>query len=180
MSFCFEPSDIRITGTHPLPRPTEHLPGTPEKVSVLEERAALGLALYHPNDFGVTGKEWNNYSYPMVPNRIDRLVISKQAIPLWQTIKMVGRRVNYRSSWRPGDEPLPGDYWSDEYGNWGGFCPTGHYYEFKKGTVTEHEDRTITVTQSIILCSHYGAIDGDGAYVEHWHGYLKRGVWKAV
>jgi hypothetical protein len=30
--------------------PTEALPGSPEKVAVLEERARLGLALWHPLD----------------------------------------------------------------------------------------------------------------------------------
>ena len=30
--------------------PTEALPGTPEKVAVLEERAKLGLSLWHPRD----------------------------------------------------------------------------------------------------------------------------------
>jgi hypothetical protein len=32
------------------PEPTDALPGTPEKVAVLEERARLGLALWHPDD----------------------------------------------------------------------------------------------------------------------------------
>jgi hypothetical protein len=30
--------------------PTDALPGTPEKVAVLEERARLGLSLWHPDD----------------------------------------------------------------------------------------------------------------------------------
>jgi hypothetical protein len=35
----------------PLPTvPTEALPGSPEKVAVLEERVKLGLALWHPAD----------------------------------------------------------------------------------------------------------------------------------
>ena len=33
-----------------LPEPTTALPGTPEKVAVLEERARLGLSLWHPLD----------------------------------------------------------------------------------------------------------------------------------
>ncbi len=38
-------------GRVPLaPEPTSALPGTPEKVAVLEERARLGLALWHPLD----------------------------------------------------------------------------------------------------------------------------------
>jgi hypothetical protein len=31
-------------------RPTRALPGTPEKVAVLEERARLGMSLWHPLD----------------------------------------------------------------------------------------------------------------------------------
>jgi hypothetical protein len=31
-------------------QPTTALPGSPEKVAVLEERARLGLALWHPGD----------------------------------------------------------------------------------------------------------------------------------
>ena len=31
-------------------RPTAAVPGTPEKVAVLEERARLGLSLWHPHD----------------------------------------------------------------------------------------------------------------------------------
>ncbi len=31
-------------------RPTSAIPGTPEKVAVLEERARLGLSLWHPHD----------------------------------------------------------------------------------------------------------------------------------
>ena len=33
-----------------LPRPTTALPGTREKLAVLAERAARGLALHHPDD----------------------------------------------------------------------------------------------------------------------------------
>jgi hypothetical protein len=32
------------------PEPTSALPGTPEKVAVLEERARLGYSLWHPLD----------------------------------------------------------------------------------------------------------------------------------
>src|SRR5262249_59341986 len=37
-------------GRAKLPEPTDALPGTPEKVRVLEERARLGQALWHPLD----------------------------------------------------------------------------------------------------------------------------------
>jgi hypothetical protein len=39
-----------FNGRARLPEPTAALPGTPEKVAVLEERARLGLALWHPLD----------------------------------------------------------------------------------------------------------------------------------
>jgi hypothetical protein len=38
-------------GQAPLPpAPTRALPGTPEKVAVLRERARLGQSLWHPRD----------------------------------------------------------------------------------------------------------------------------------
>jgi hypothetical protein len=39
-----------FNGRAPLPIPTRALPGTSEKVAVLEERARLGQALWHPLD----------------------------------------------------------------------------------------------------------------------------------
>lgn len=40
----------------PAPFPTEFAPGTPEKVAVLEERARLGVSLWHPRDADWGGK----------------------------------------------------------------------------------------------------------------------------
>lgn len=42
-------------GPGKLPEPTTALPGTPEKIRVLRERAAAGQRLWHPLDAGVTG-----------------------------------------------------------------------------------------------------------------------------
>jgi len=40
-----------FNGQPPLPaEPTTALPGSPEKVAVLEERARLGVSLWHPLD----------------------------------------------------------------------------------------------------------------------------------
>lgn len=36
--------------SRPLPEPTATLPGTPERIDVLIERAEAGLALWHPRD----------------------------------------------------------------------------------------------------------------------------------
>jgi len=78
-----------------------------------------------------------------------------------------GRRVYF-------DDPVeyqPGDYgkWRDSWwvyppmeGGWGG-------YSIAKHTVIEHEDKTITVTPSILVT--------DGYSKNTWHGYLTRGVW---
>ncbi len=45
-----------FTGAAALPpMPTGALPGTPAKVAVLEERARLGQALWHPSDVLVPG-----------------------------------------------------------------------------------------------------------------------------
>jgi hypothetical protein len=46
-----KPGYAEPRGEPPLsPRPTTALPGTPEKVAVLEERRILGLSLWHPLD----------------------------------------------------------------------------------------------------------------------------------
>jgi hypothetical protein len=39
-----------FTGEPPLDEPTEALPGTEEKIKVMARRAALRLALFHPQD----------------------------------------------------------------------------------------------------------------------------------
>ena len=45
-----------FNGNAPLPAfPTATLPGTPEKLAVLEERARLRQCLWHPQDAAVAG-----------------------------------------------------------------------------------------------------------------------------
>jgi hypothetical protein len=46
-----------FNGRVPLPAPTEALPGTAEKVAVLQERARLGQALWHPLDAQLDARE---------------------------------------------------------------------------------------------------------------------------
>jgi len=41
---------VDFNGRTPLPEPTTALPGTTEKVAILEERARLGQSLWHPLD----------------------------------------------------------------------------------------------------------------------------------
>lgn len=89
---------------------------------------------------------------------------------------MIGRRVESpfaASGALAGEWPLPGDYYfhSDE-GGWWAVSPDGRGVGLKGHTVTEHEDRTITVSPSILVQG--GGLPGS------WHGYLERGVWRAV
>ncbi len=45
-----EPVAPSVTVALPLPEPTTALPGTPEKVAVIERRRELGQQLFHPDD----------------------------------------------------------------------------------------------------------------------------------
>ncbi len=48
---CYRSEVVDRFGGYALPpSPTDALPGTPEKVAVIEERARLGLRLWHPGD----------------------------------------------------------------------------------------------------------------------------------
>ena len=69
-----------------------------------------------------------------------------------------------------------GDYFKDAEGNWN-VCPpgvdpagpvriTGNASNSANWTVTEHEDRTITVQPSIHA-------------VNKWHGFLEKGFWRS-
>lgn len=47
----FGPSVTAVVGSYRLPDfPTIALPGSPEKVAILEQRAVAGIALFHPQD----------------------------------------------------------------------------------------------------------------------------------
>ena len=91
---------------------------------------------------------------------------------------MQGRRVDAK----PDGTPLlqPGDYGKDVDGFW--HCcppqPVGEWVEYFFGnlrahTVVEHEDRTITVSPSILITRR-------SPEVSTWHGFLERGVWRQV
>jgi len=54
-------------------------------------------------------------------------------------------------------------------GHWLCCTPNGHFGNLDGHTVTEHEDKTITVHPSILVSK-----SGGGSL---WHGWLKRGVW---
>lgn len=67
-----------------------------------------------------------------------------------------------------GDGPQPGDYWK-QGGQWYAVVPNGLFANLKNHTITEHENGTITVAESILVTGHN----------DRWHGYLERGVWRA-
>lgn len=67
--------------------------------------------------------------------------------------------------------------WPCEYGKnpingvWYCCTPNGHYGNLAGHEVTEHEDKTISVSPSILVTDDSG---------ELWHGYLERGIWREV
>jgi hypothetical protein len=68
------------------------------------------------------------------------------------------------------DDGLPsvGDFYRDVLGTWTCCTPNGLLGNLKAHDVTEHEDRTITVSPSILVTGHDS----------RWHGFLERGVWR--
>lgn len=70
-------------------------------------------------------------------------------------------------------DDLQGGYWRTAAGTWmcGLPAPGFGIGNLTKHTVTEHDDGTITVSPSILVET------GDG---RRWHGWLQRGVWRAL
>jgi hypothetical protein len=89
-----------------------------------------------------------------------------------------------------------GAYWIDENGTWSVTTPNGRLGSVAKHTVVEHEDRTITVSPSILVYAVEGctyepeerarlvASHGEDTVQSWergrpaWHGFLERGVWR--
>lgn len=69
----------------------------------------------------------------------------------------------------------PGDYGKDSDGFWICCTPNGYLGTLAKHDVIEHEDKSITVSPSILVI-----YPEDGKEVEKWHGFLERGVWREV
>lgn len=84
---------------------------------------------------------------------------------------MKGRRVHDTDRFEPGDY---GKHPVD--GRWYCRTPNGHLGNLSAHDVTEHEDRTITVSPSILVTMRDTEKKRD---VELWHGYLERGIWRA-
>lgn len=65
-----------------------------------------------------------------------------------------------------------GSYWKNSKGVWNCVTPNGRMGNLEKHEVTEHEDRTITVSPSILV--------SEPPHRPQWHGFLERGVWREV
>ena len=95
---------------------------------------------------------------------------------------MQGRRVYPPEPTDDVQDPLPddlqeGDYWYDPVvKHWMFVCPVKGLpiANLSNHQVIEHEDKTITVSPSILTHGHY-----NGEHVS-WHGYLERGIWREV
>jgi hypothetical protein len=60
-------------------------------------------------------------------------------------------------------------YWKDENGLWWLYIPGCGAGVLSNHTVVENEDKTITVTPSILMAGHHGT---------QRHGYLTNGEWR--
>jgi hypothetical protein len=95
---------------------------------------------------------------------------------------MQGRRVEWTAQIL-----APGEYAKLPDGTWMAETPNGHGANLSRHQVTEHEDGTITVSPSILVSlpgQHYTRTADAMGYpmqgTELWHGFLERGVWRAV
>lgn len=61
----------------------------------------------------------------------------------------------------------PGDFGLYK-GEWHGKSPNGLLAGLKKHSVVEHDDRSITVSPSILVSTNDAT----------WHGFLESGVWR--
>ena len=81
---------------------------------------------------------------------------------------MKGRRIDFdKDNYLP---LLDGDYGKDAQGNWYAVPPKFKlgYANLSNHKVVEHDDKTITVSPSILVQNH----------IIKWHGYLEKGVWR--
>lgn len=113
---------------------------------------------------------------------------------------MIGQRLPDGYPWWSSDKDPkptpPGSYWRDEDGTWSVCTPNRRFGNVGKHTVVEHEDRTITVSPSILVYAIDGATYDDATHARlveshgeeqvqdwergrpAWHGFLERGVWR--
>lgn len=68
----------------------------------------------------------------------------------------------------------PGEYgkWRD---NWFVCTPRGNTGNVSGHKIEEHEDGSITVSPSILIRT---SSDGGKTWIDEWHGYLEKGIWR--
>lgn len=96
---------------------------------------------------------------------------------------MTGRRIDSPFAENGGliaEWPAPGDYWLMPDQGWFACTPDGRLAGLGNHTVTEHEDKTITVSPSILVSAGVGYGNITTTFKSYWHGYLERGVWRQV
>lgn len=76
----------------------------------------------------------------------------------------------------------PGDYCKQNDGSWMTCVPSGILGCIKTHTVIEHEDKTITVSPSILTHGHSHSpgekcLDPESCH-PNWHGFLEKGIWR--
>ena len=81
---------------------------------------------------------------------------------------MIGRRIYDTDIFEAGDYGR-----HPEDNNWYACTPNGHLANLVKHSVTEHEDKTITVHPSILVTMKVNKQDK-----RLYHGHLVRGIWK--
>jgi hypothetical protein len=79
-----------------------------------------------------------------------------------------------RGDGQPFSEEELQQWWTKPY--WMGCTPNGHAGVLSAHQITEHDDGTITVSPSILIRS---SPDHGKTWVELWHGWLERGVWRS-
>lgn len=83
---------------------------------------------------------------------------------------MQGRRVEWTTQIL-----APGEYAKLPDGTWHADTPNGLGANLSQHHVVEHEDGTITVSPSILVEGRRNPSEK-----RLWHGFLERGVWRAV
>jgi len=82
---------------------------------------------------------------------------------------MQGKRVYKQNNEFPSN---PGEYMKNPDESWVFCVPTGIHGTINSKTwaITEHEDKTITVSPSILVTCHNPEYS--------WHGFLEKGIWR--
>jgi len=89
---------------------------------------------------------------------------------------MQGRRLLDGTDWN--SEWQPGDYSKKDERYWLVCTPNNEMalIDSTRWKVTEHEDKTVTMSPSILIST---INPNTNQYVELWHGFLERGIFRS-